>query len=178
MKGKLIKRSNSRFDLYTIEDVNQVNTIASSFDNPKGKLSVKNCESIVNDFDLYGEAVDYAARQGHPSPEGFSDEQVGLLHGYIDGYEQAIKNFSDKKFSEQDINYALHQLHKVSKGERNGNLTFIHFLNESQQQTEWDVEIIMEEKCPYDYTSRCSQGRCDCKRPMLDKDGCLILKRI
>jgi hypothetical protein len=33
MKGKLIKRSNGRFDLYKIEDVDQLNTIGSSFDN-------------------------------------------------------------------------------------------------------------------------------------------------
>jgi hypothetical protein len=178
MKEKLVKDFNNYHLLIDGE------LHASTDDNVIGKkkLSLKNCESIVNDFDLYGEAVDYAARQGHPSPEGFSDEQVGLLHGYIDGYEQAIKNFGDKKFSEQDINYALHQLHKVSKGERNGDLTFIHFLNESLQQTEWDVEILMEIYDDPDFIEDLNKEMRltpkILKKPKLDNEGCLILKRI
>ena len=190
MKGKLIKRSNSRFDLYTIEDVNQVNTIASSFDNPKGKLSVKNCESIVNDFDLYGEAVDYAARQGHPSPEGFSDEQVGLLHGYIDGYEQAIKNFGDKKFTAEDMrkafSYGMDVYAEPNDWDKINPYQKLNNYIQSLQPNSWDVEVEM--KKVIDETKivgtikgvKGSGNKITTYKsvPKLDENNCLILKRI
>ena len=176
MKGKLIKRKD-RWDLYYDKDISMVNTIASSEDNPKGKLCLKNCESIENgyDLDIYIEAIDYAAREGHPDPAGFSDKQVGLLHGYIDGFQKAIEILGDKNFSRQDVIHALTYGVRESKMGR----THSQILEEYKsiqllEQKEFDVEIIIETVPTF--VAGIQDGFE--KKPKLDKNNCFILKII
>jgi hypothetical protein len=49
MRAQLVKRQD-RFDLYNESDGSK---IASTSPNPMGKLSLKNCEAIVNDDKTY-----------------------------------------------------------------------------------------------------------------------------
>ena len=150
MKGKLIKRSNSRFDLYKIEDVDQLNTIASSFDNPKGKLSLKNCQAIELGYDL-DELVKEDFFRGK--------YQYHLANNHLEffkaGFQKALEILGDKKFSEDDILKAIEMYYEKGK-------IFIEII-QSLQQTEWDVEV---ETHPREWIKK------------LDEDGCLILKRL
>ena len=159
--SKLIKRTNGRYDLYYSDDINQLNTIASSFDNPKDKLSIKNCEAIENGYDLDELAKDYA--NGKSSSDVFKDAHK---RDFKEGFQKALEILGDKKFTEDDIRKTIFIVSnpldtRYSSSE----------LISSLQQTEWDVEIVMiygfddiNDPKPFSI-------------PKLDSDGCLILKR-
>lgn len=161
MEGKLIKLGLS--EGYRLDDLNG-NYIASTL-NGKNKLSLRNCEeielgfSLVELFDTVDSSIDYHEFD-------FSSFRLGV--------KAIIQILGDKKFSEDDVRKAIEFGMKSYHSWKNRNED--EFI-QSLQPTGWDVEIEMEENCPYDYTSRCTQGRCDCKKPKLDAGGCLILKR-
>ena len=167
MKGKLVKRSNDRFDLYSIEDLNQLNTIASSFDNPKGNLSLKNCQAIELGYDL-DELVKEDFFRGK--------YQYHLANNHLEffkaGFQKALEILGDKKFSEDDVlkvvTHVLNELVLVDGFDKQ--YLFPESIYQetttkckSLQNTEWDVEV---ETHPREWIKK------------LDADGCLILKRI
>jgi hypothetical protein len=49
-------------------------------------------------------ALAYASSKGYVNPEGYSDKQVGLLHGFIDGYNKAKETY---KYTEEDLRKAI-----------------------------------------------------------------------
>ncbi len=175
MKGKLIKRSNGRFDLYKIEDVDQLNTIASSFDNPKGKLSLKNCQAIELGYDLDELAMGYDLYE--------KINFVGQMRAYKEGFQKALEILGDKKFSEEDVIKAIEIARNGSMQEQHngyGRPTESRFvldnlpsdeIIQSLQQTEWDVEIVCLHTGDPEHTTNTGL-------PKLDEDGCLILKRL
>jgi hypothetical protein len=175
MKGKLVKRSNGRFDLYKIEDVDQLNTIASSFDNPKGKLSLKNCQAIELGYDLNELAMGYDLYE--------KINFVGQMRAYKEGFQKALEILGDKKFSEEDVIKAIEIARNGSMQEQHngyGRPTESRFvldnlpsdeIIQSLQQTEWDVEILCLHTGNPKYTTNTGL-------PKLDEDGCLILKRL
>jgi hypothetical protein len=56
------------------------------------------------DYDLHiNDAIGYAGSEGHPDPHAFSEKQIGLLHGYVEGFEQAKKIY---KYTEEDLRKA------------------------------------------------------------------------
>jgi hypothetical protein len=175
MKGKLVKRSNGRFDLYKIEDVDQLNTIASSFDNPKGKLSLKNCQAIELGYDLNELAMGYDLYE--------KINFVGQMRAYKEGFQKALEILGDKKFSEEDVIKAIEIARNGSMQEQHngyGRPTESRYvldnlpsdeIIQSLQQTEWDVEILCLHTGNPKYTTNTGL-------PKLDEDGCLILKRL
>ena len=158
MKGKLVKRSNGRFDLYKIEDVDQLNTIGSSFDNSKEKLSLKNCQSIENGYDL-DELVKEDFFRGK--------YQYHLANNHLEffkaGFQKALEILGDKKFNEKDmIMFGLFcRNNHISECLSVTDELFPKY--QSLQQTEWDVEV---ETHPREWIKK------------LDEDGCLTLKRL
>jgi hypothetical protein len=166
MKGKLIKRSNSRFDLYKIEDVDQLNTIASSFDNPKGKLSLKNCQAIELGYDL-DELISNHLENNHIEAQTRRVDAIKLL---------ILEILGDKKFSEEDIIKAIKLARIKDTNPKNTSafLTLDEEIIQSLQQT-WDVEI--EKEFIFDPAMGISQGYYSDK-PKLDSNGNLILKRL
>lgn len=157
MKGKLVKRSNGRFDLYSIEDVDQLNTIASSFDNPKEKLSLKNCQAIENGYDL-----DELTSKEYL--DGYDTTNVCRL-AFKDGFQKALELIGNKKFGEFDMRICFYEGKWGDKFE-----SFEPFIH-SLQQTEWDVEIVCLHTGDPEHTTNTGL-------PKLDADGCLILKRL
>lgn len=160
MEAKLIKDKHID-DFYYLKI--GINTYATTHKESFRILSLKNCQAIGRsyNFDEYDEAIAYASEFGHPSPEGFSDEQIGRLHGFIDGFQKALEILGDKKFSEEDMKKAIYIAWE------GGDLASTHII-ESLQQTEWDVEIVMDV---------CGDKVYAVPEPFLDTDGCLILKR-
>lgn len=157
MKGKLVKRSNGRFDLYSIEDKNQINTIASSFDNPKGKLSLKNCEAIELGYDL-----DELAKVFHEQHK-FASSHIADITSFKLGFQKALELMGDKKFSKEQLREAFFHVQNEP--------TFDVF-KQSLQQTEWDVEI--ETVPALSNNGNVYYGDI----PKLDENNCLILKKI
>ena len=134
------------------------------------KLSLKNCQAIENGYDL--DELRQKAYEKYDKDDLSLDEQIqrsgGFLVGFEDGFQKAIKILGDKKFSEEDMKKAIYIAWE------GGELASTHII-ESLQQTEWDVEIVME-CCGKVYSQYCD-GTCEHVKPLLDVDGCLILKR-
>ena len=166
MKAKLVKRSNGRFDLYEIKDVDQLNTIASSFDNPKGKLSLKNCQEIERSYDL-----DELAKVFHEQHK-FASSHIADITSFKLGFQKALELMGDKKFSEEDIDEAFDAGHEMLDSPKNYN-DVLNSFKESLQQTEWDVEIEME------YQGLEEDGKLrEAYLPKLNADSCLILRKL
>ena len=158
MKGKLIKRGEGDYKLF----VNDT-PFGQSKESPYNKLSLKNCEAIANGYDL-DELVKNMGKEFYVG--GNYDFENGVKEGFL----KALKILGDKKFSEDDV------ISMIEKSRETG-LT-AEYIILTNQQTEWDVEIVTE---PYvKYVSRSLHTvypPLDIQNK-LDKDGCLILKKI
>ena len=180
MKAELVKRKD-RWDLYLIADGSK---IASTSPNPMNKLSIKNCQAIENGYDL-DELVE-------ENFQGLRDCIVDkdVAEFYISLVKTTVTELlGDKKFSEDDVRKAYtigwNSCNNFMEYDENHELIELPDCIQSLQQTEWDVEIEMI--CPHpEDTYVCGiQYGCDedgCNNPnqipYLDKNGCLILKRI
>ena len=127
-------------------------------------LSLKNCQAIENGYDLDELAV--LSTKEETTIVG----NQKMAQGFIKGFQKALELLGDKKYSEEDVkNVYLNSF----KHEWFGDCI------KSLQQTEWDVEVEME--CVMGCQNLILNGEnsvcCGDKKPKLDADGCLILKR-
>jgi hypothetical protein len=170
MKAQLVKRQD-RFDLYNESDGSK---IASTSPNPMGKLSLKNCQAIKNGYDL-DELINRAFdNMGYHSTVTPHEENQFKL-GYRIAFREALEILGDKKFSEEDVRKAINWSWRKTDREEHILITDEKDFIQSLQQTEFDVEIVME-CCGKVYSQHCD-GTCEHVKPLLDVDGCLILKR-
>jgi hypothetical protein len=117
-------------------------------------LSLKNCQAIERGYDLDAIADELAFKHD----DRFTLALVALRRG--------MELMGDKKFSEEDVK----QAYLIGCDKQTTNNYHVERNLQSLQQTEWDVEIVMEEVSIGDkYTPE--------PKPKLDVDGCLILKR-
>jgi hypothetical protein len=178
MKGKLIKISG----IYTLmcdDKMIASDDVDFQSDYQIGKLSLKNCESIENGYDL-DELSKKETRKfiGHDVPENI---MLFISHNkmFQKGFQKALEILGDKKFSEDDIKKAL----EFDKFENEFNNKFYESQEsfiQSLQQTEWDCIIEME--CVTGCKNLILNGEnsvcCGDKKPKLDAENCLILKRL
>ena len=182
MKGILIKRGEGDYKLF----VNDT-PLGQSKESPYKKLSVKNCQTIENGYDL-----DELAEEWCMKPENNwsnNNNEVGDNYGsYKEGFQKALEILGDKKFSEEDVKkvYTIgwNSCNNFTGYDENQEFIELPDCIQSLQQTEFDVKIEMI--CPHpEDTYVCGmQYGCDgdgCNHPntipLLDADGCLILKR-
>ena len=173
MEGKLIKQEDKYYALYNTEGTFISDVNGGSIAN---KLSLKNCEAIENGYDL-DELLDglLINRGEHPSRvrNPLYGEERQLAKDLV---QKALEILGDKKFSEEDMMQAIITT-QVSDSIKNNDDRLE--LIQSLQQTEWDVEIVMD---AYYYEDFLNDGETHILeekfRPLLDADGCLILKRI
>lgn len=179
MKGKLIKTGNN----YLLRDF-KGETLAISGGNIKGRmLSLKNCQAIERGHDLDELAekhYDVQIKRGHTEEDSLQ-RKIDFILGVV----SALEIIGDKKFSEEqmrrayllgrgdesivkDLGASNKEKMQYSEDLKKG---FENFL--SLQQTEWDVEIVQEQ-------GKDTFGNAELTwyNPKIDKDGCLILKRI
>jgi hypothetical protein len=169
MKAELVKRQD-RWDLYG-EDGSK---IASSAPNPMGKLSLKNCEAIANGYDL-----DELSSKKYPientgamfMPNRIEVTNIYRQEGFIEGAKAILEILGDKKFSEHQLKEAIAESWNSCE-DNEDNETFTQVFKrimQSLQQTEWDVEIVNKDT---------GLGARINRKPKLDAENCLILKRI
>ena len=171
---ELVKREN-HWALYN-EDGHK---IAATIPGCNSKLSIKNCEAIANGYDLdeLSENVyrEYPTESKNSGFEYNRDRHVFKKRkAFIKGFEKCLELIGDKKFSEEDVkNVYLNSF----KHEWFGDCI------KSLQQTEWDVEILMGTN--YRHIDCVNEGDLvaskivkDNEAPMLDKNNCLILRRL
>ena len=164
MKGfELVKRED-HWALYN-EDGHK---IAATVDGCNSKLSIKNCEEIERGYDLDELADEHCNRLYY---EGNINWDHYRVHFKL-GFQKALSILGDKKFSEDDMLKAIEMYYGKDK-------IFIEII-QLLQQTEFDVEILMESKDIDEL--RVDKGSFlkpnDIYKPKLDEDGCLILRRI
>lgn len=160
MEGKLIKRGEGDYKLF----VNDT-PYAQSKKSPYKKLSIQNCQAIENGYDL-----DELAKDCEITPT-YAHEQ-----GFITGFQKALEILGYKKYTEIDLDKGIEW--GITSG-RAGDVTSYDIDNfiQSLQQTEWDVEIEMEQYVKYVPKSLATVYPTGGVRPKLDAAGNLILKR-
>ena len=168
MKAKLIKENNfykliqNNTILVKISTNESIN-IHYSF----GKLSLKNCQLVERDYDL----DELADKYEYVNYKGKSKSyNIGFKHGF----QKALELMGNKMYTADNIVDAYMAGHlrgmSTDMGENNIHPICSEHLN-SLQQTEWDVEIVME------YVGKIKLNKLHEMKPKLDEDGCLILKR-
>jgi hypothetical protein len=186
MGEKLVKINNEFYSLYDSDG----DIVASN--NPKTpttkKLSIANCEAIANGYDLDELAGEYANKELNVELTSKAGNFYGFSSSFKEGFQKALEILGDKKFSEKDMSKAWSEGYHRKVDELNGNgLRYFDKFIQSLQQTEWDVEIVME-KCGYcEGCNKAGMLHCahadscgfpiETERPKLDVDGCLILIR-
>ena len=168
MKAQLVKRKN-RWDLYA-EDGSKS---ASTAPNPIGKLSIKNCQDIENGYDLEELAEEFAYYQSNED----SNEKFAKF-AFKQGFQKAMELMEGKKFTYNDVQRAFIQ-GVYTKNQIHGKK---EEYMESLQPTEWEVEIEMgtlcrQIDCVDNATLVKSKIVWDKEEPILDKGGCLILRK-
>lgn len=167
MEGKLIK-TGDQFLLKNKED----KVIAITSGTMEGRmLSLKNCQAIELGYDLDELALIHVNDHLIKGTDEYHNSQVD----FKEGFQKALEILGDKKFSEDDIILFGEYIRVASQSTPNVRTKDLFDEYQSLQQTEWDVEIEMEEKWIAG-TSTYGHGEYELK-PKLDNNGCLILKR-
>lgn len=165
MKAKLIKTEKG----FGLVSADKTQAIASTINpNDSLKLSLKNCQTIENGYDL-----DELAKEKYPyeKTEIFSCFELDCKQeGFIEGAKTILEILGDKKFNKEDVRKtfvdAFQKCYEVINSGKFDDITSaIEWLTQtnadnyiqSLQQTEWDVSFNPEEK---------------------NSEGCLILKRL
>lgn len=184
---KLIKTTKGHYIL--IDDTKETNDkdfiVGTSRDTNASKLSIKNCDEIFEVIDVYK-----LAKQKYPNVDNedyeydsewqmLSDEYKKI--GFIQGAKSILELNKDKLFTVDQLNKAYYRMENRFKNE-----PFEVFLEHIQQPTEMEVEIEMEYvgECNGNNGDGCFQDspghNCGCFEytPKLDKDGCIIIKKI
>lgn len=161
MKATLVKKQEGWYNLYQ-NDIG----IGSTHTELQGyKLSLENCQAIERGYDLDEMAshnsLSYTWLESNEKDKAIMSKYG--IEGFKAGFQKALEILGDKKYSEDNLLQAIEMYHGEGK-------TLIEIIK-SLQQTEWDVEMEMEEYEPL-------YGEGSTTRPKLDNDGCLILKRV
>lgn len=140
------------------------------------KLSIKNCQAIERGWDL-DELVEQEFSKFDQEARIIYRRQ--LQESLANMFKKALEILGDKKFSEDDVIKCMkdsYGLKYFSEQKMVDNL-------KSQQKTEWEVEIIMKNSRTGKVINSESDlswnedGLCDEAVPLLDENGCLILKK-
>ena len=179
MKAKLMKNGTTTYVL--VKD----GKVVGNMEN----LSLKNCQAIERGYDL-DEHIAFEI-QAYIAEKHNQDECTGFMDGYEVGFQKALEIRGDKKFSEEELKQSMWDLgdalfnncqNEIKEDEPQ---KYIDFIIQSLQQTEWDVEIVMEFN-PINHASGLQPTGNELMdisisqnyKPKLDTDGCLILKPI
>ena len=170
IKGKLIKVNN----IYTLMvNGKMFATNDEDFQNDYEveKLSLKNCEAIERGYDLDELAKNFAIKElADPNDYEHSIYASTIENAYMSGFQKALELLGGKKYTEND----LYRAFLINSAGNNDTLRwfFKHNVLPTFKQTEWDVEIET-----YIFSTMDDKSGFSERRPKLDADGCLILKR-
>jgi len=175
MKTTLKRLGDGDYKLYNTDG----SCMATTKESPYKKLSVKNCDEIFGVIEVEKLAFEHSNDLG-----GRCSNRA--YKSFKEGFNKAMELMEGKKYSEEDIRDAFSE--GVENGfyrHRNGHKYVDDYIKSLQQPTEIEVEIEMVCPHPSD-TYRCGlEFGCDedgCNNPnqipYLDKNGCLILRKI
>lgn len=129
------------------------------------KLSIENCNLIFGIFDVEKLAEDFAKNHSiYPSAK--DDTEYGFKHGF----NKALELNKDKKFSLEQVIEAM-SLYKRNEFAMSKVLVMV--LEEPQ-----DIEVEIEMAEVESYKDKMGNLRTEKTFPRVDKNGCLILKKL
>jgi hypothetical protein len=119
-------------------------------------------EKLLNSVDV--EKIAEQMIESHPDfkSEGFSDYQNGRFNGIIDGYNKALSDNSDKKFTLDDMRKCFEASRETIKHPDWDNIydNFEHYMkSKSEEKKEWSVEIEMDVVPDFESRSRYNDGQ-------------------
>ena len=174
MEAKLIKDKDGSFHLshvpsgWWIGDTDHEKVKQHKGEQILSKLSYKNCQAIELGYDL-DELADEVLKKHN------WETFPSAIKVFKEGFQKALSILGDKKFTKEDMGRIMvYGYDKSTENEYLSRIPFDEYI-QSLQQTEWDVEIVME-CCGKVYSQHCD-GTCEHVKPLLDADGCLFLKR-
>ena len=178
MKARLIKKD-GHYDLY-VESIG-LYTSTYQWTSNGNLLSIENLQAIERGYEL-DELAEEFAKNHSIYPTAQDDTEYGFKHGF----QKALELMGDKNFSEEDIEKAIEFGANLGLADNIGNsFEWSKKIKEhiqSLQQTEWDVEIEMENTLENGYKNQPANTIgfvAEHKSvPKLDGEGCLILKRV
>ena len=162
MKAKLVKKADGWYNLYDGE----IGTGSTHPELQGYKLSKQNCDEIFGIVDVEKLAMGYDLYE--------KINFVGQTRAYKAGFNKAMELNKDKVFTLEDMRKAMDWImaqyfefhEQPSTGRRE------HYLQLLQQPIAIEVEIVTEEFESYDEILNAV------KKPILDSNGCLILKKL
>ncbi len=179
-KVELVKRD----DHYGLYD-GSGQKIAATLDGCKYKLSKENCDEIFGVVDVGKLALEECNNTDPLRLDSQKYKQDPYFRiGYLKGYNKAMELNKDKLFTMEDVD-KIFTCGKLYQDSKNKAYSFQNVLNKLRQPTEIEVEIVMETKQqlingyknqPDNVVGFIAEYK-DVQVPMLDKDGCLILKK-
>lgn len=184
MKAKLVKTHGNHYDLWI--DSKGLYTSTYQFTVNGNLLSRKNCQAIERGYDLdeladfYSTMTVFFRRDEVPTEKQIEDAEYISEIAFKSGFQKALELMGDKKFTEEDMfrmftyGHALTNAIKLKAIEDKPFGDIFNDFIQSLQQTEWDVEVVME--CCGNYSTTCNINCEYGPKPKLDADGCLILK--
>ena len=167
-----------------------INTYATTHKESFKILSLKNCQAIELGYDLDELSRNYGNKDADITNDFGKGHREGCYIGYLAGFQKALSILGNKKFSDEDMRKAIGISKNGSMQEQHngyGGSAIPRFvldnlpsdeIIQSLQQTEWDVEVEMEDVFVHSPSLSPNQKSQWEKKPKLDADGCLILKRI
>lgn len=184
MKAKLIKLELN--EGYRLDD-EKGNLIASTLDGAKTKLSHTNCDDIFGVINVENLAKKYLDSR-YDNEDIAHPELYEEYNSFIVGFNKRDELNKDKVFSEEQMFRMFLFGHSLSEAIKRGVIEdkpvgeiFDDRIKFIQQPKEIEVEIVMS-PCYYDdslggFSTSYTEGK-PIEEPKLDKDGCLILKRV
>jgi hypothetical protein len=192
MKGKLIKDEDG-YSLFTREEnsTNRKFIATTQGIYVDHKLSKQNCDEVfgvVNVENLADEIIINHLTEGNPDGD-FKKSTIGAednKNWFKIGFNRAMELNKDKLFTIEDIANTINKaregivITRISEWETEKEFEYTEseIIQSLQQPTEIEVEIVME----------CLDPNCDginkkgvcitTGKPKLDKEGCLILKKL
>ena len=163
MKAKLIKTGND----YLLRDMSGEVLAITNGTTEGRKLSKQNCDSLFGVID-----VEKLAKEKYPN-DGYADTTL-IQKGFIKGFNKAVSLNKDKVFTLEDIKkaYSQGELDALKTGSYSEKEN--EYIQSLQQTTEIEVEIEMEDiRLPWGANESYIESK-----PNLDKNKCLILKKI
>lgn len=188
MEYKLIKKGKDTFILISGDEIVATNNQQSPSER---RLSTKNCQAIVNGYDLDYLAKDEFENSGWT--QGFEEHtKEDFIEIYVEACKTVLSILGDRKFSESDLIRAIgfgfdyeglsekeiSEKYKIKLESYNSYSEDSQKFIQSLTQTEWNVEF--ETSCVMGCQNLVLNGKnsacCGDKKQSLDSDGCLILK--
>jgi hypothetical protein len=74
------------------------------------------------ELEIYNMGLDYASlyegEGSHPNPQGYSERQIGMFHGFSDGYVKAKETL----YTKDDVIFAIQEAYGHGRDEADDNL--------------------------------------------------------